>query len=101
MKEYKTFFNILIYIFIFYFHITHIIYYIYISRTVSVVTYWHYNNGHTVCIQIQSNLYNKKGHSMQPEIVTYYEQLPFREQPFSLKGGYVFFLKKYSDSQCC
>ena len=27
-----------------------------------------------------------------------------RERPFNLKGGgggYVFFLKKYSDSQCC
>ena len=25
-----------------------------------------------------------------------------REQPFNLKGGgYGFFLKKYSDSQCC
>ena len=27
---------------------------------------------------------------------------PLRERPFNLKGGgYVFFLKKYSDSQCC
>jgi hypothetical protein len=28
---------------------------------------------------------------------------PVRERPFNLKGGkgYVFFLKKYSDSQCC
>ena len=26
----------------------------------------------------------------------------FRERPFNLKGwGYVFFLKKYSDSKCC
>jgi hypothetical protein len=25
----------------------------------------------------------------------------FRERPFNLKGGYGFFLKKYSDSQCC
>jgi hypothetical protein len=24
-----------------------------------------------------------------------------RERPFNLKGGYGFFLKKYSDSQCC
>jgi hypothetical protein len=24
-----------------------------------------------------------------------------RDRPFNLKGGYVFFLKKYSDSQCC
>ena len=24
--------------------------------------------------------------------------LPIRERPFNLKGGYVFFLKKYSDS---
>jgi hypothetical protein len=28
--------------------------------------------------------------------------LKLRERPFNLKGGgYVFFLKKYSDSQCC
>jgi hypothetical protein len=28
--------------------------------------------------------------------------LPLRERPFNLKGeGYGFFLKKYSDSQCC
>ena len=27
--------------------------------------------------------------------------LDFRERPFNLKGGYGFFLKKYSDSQCC
>ena len=26
---------------------------------------------------------------------------PVRERPFNLKGGYGFFLKKYSDSQCC
>ena len=28
----------------------------------------------------------------------------FRERPFNLKGGvggYIFFLKKYSDSHCC
>ena len=24
-----------------------------------------------------------------------------RERPFNLEGGMVFFLKKYSDSQCC
>ena len=24
-----------------------------------------------------------------------------RERPFNLKGGYGFFLKNYSDSQCC
>ena len=28
--------------------------------------------------------------------------MPVRERPFNLKGGgYGFFLKKYSDSQCC
>ena len=28
-------------------------------------------------------------------------QLSIRERPFNLKGGLWFFLKKYSDSQCC
>ena len=27
--------------------------------------------------------------------------IPLRERPFKLKGGYGFFLKKYSDSQYC
>ena len=27
--------------------------------------------------------------------------ITFRERPFNLKGGLWFFLKKYSDSQCC
>ena len=31
------------------------------------------------------------------------KSVPIRERPFNLKGGggYGFFLKKYSDSQCC
>ena len=42
---------------------------------------------------------------------TNYKQIPemknlnyeerVRDRPFNLKGGYGFFLKKYSDSQCC
>ena len=30
-----------------------------------------------------------------------WEIFQVRERPFNLKGGYGFFLKKYSDSQCC
>ena len=59
----------------------------------SVVAYWHYNNGHTVCIQIQSNLYNKKGHSTEPEIVTYYEQLPFIYR-LKLYELFIYYMRK-------
>jgi hypothetical protein len=31
----------------------------------------------------------------------FYLEGHIRERPFNLKGGYGFFLKKYSDSQCC
>jgi hypothetical protein len=42
-----------------------------------------------------------KGIMIRPVVSASAPTWYIRERPFNLKGGYGFFLKKYSDSQCC
>ena len=50
----------------------------------------------------KNNDFSKLNHPFlkQPETIMQYKVI-VRERPFNLEGGYGFFLKKYSDSQCC